>query len=305
MTTPRMITLPAHVGDFSLSPPAQTRRHRYYGSIEPSNVMNIAWATTAPAIVSPAGMLYRQDIKISQFAYDMWDIEVPYGPRVNENGEWTWDFDTTGGEVHITTSKQTVRSYVHPYAAILETEAPSYNGSIDVQGAQNDVKGIDIVIPTMKLNVQYRHPQGVVSLPFARRMMQLTGMVNSTRFLGWAPYEVLFLGAQGSDGTNTDASVSYSFAISPNASALSLDKYGLNPCSLEQWGGPNTYNLPCDTSPVTIEKEGWNVIWIRYEDETVIDTNGNYIKPSKLPRYVYIERVYDTVNLAAALGFGA
>ena len=50
------------------------------------------------------------------------------------------------------------------------------------------------------------------------------------------------------------------------------------------------------------EKKGWEVVWIKYTDDT--EAVGGAAKPVRVPQYVYVERVYDTVALSTALGFG-
>ncbi|MDG4904803.1 hypothetical protein P9279_30575, partial [Mesorhizobium sp. WSM4962] len=85
-----------------------------------------------------------------------------------------------------------------------------------------------------------------------------TGTVNSTPMLQNAPGEVLFLGARGSDGTDAEASVSYGFAISSNASGLSFGDI------------------------TGIVKTGHEVAWIKYKDDT---QDG---KPTRVPWYAYV-----------------
>jgi hypothetical protein len=51
-----------------------------------------------------------------------------------------------------------------------------------------------------------------------------------------------------------------------------------------------------------VAKKGWEVAWIRYQDTiTVADGKDN---PTRVPKYVYVDRVYDTIPMATALGFG-
>jgi hypothetical protein len=140
------------------------------------------------------------------------------------------------------------------------------------------VKGVEIIIPAMKINVQYKHPQGVLTLAKAKFLNNMTGMVNSDSFLTFAPGEVLFLGARGSDGTQSEATVSYSFAMAPNAEGLTI-------------GGI-----------AGVAKKGWEVAWIRYHD--TITTADGKDQPTRVPKFVYVNRVYETIPMATALGFG-
>ena len=49
----------------------------------------------------------------------------------------------------------------------------------------------------------------------------------------------------------------------------------------------------------SIAKKGWEYALIRYEDK--VESN----KPVRVPKHVYVNRVYDTCDLATALGFGS
>jgi hypothetical protein len=196
-------------------------------------------------------------------------VSVPYGTRQNATGEWTWDFDTTGGTVHITHAKQELRRY--PTAT-----APDQQGAIAVDA--DEVKGIDIVIPTMRMGVTFRHPLGIMTIARAKFLRSITGTTNSTPMLGHAPGEVLFLGARGGDGSNSEANVGYSFAMSENASGLSFGEVA------------------------SVVKRGHEVAWIRYKDSTA--TVGGVNRPVRVPQFVYVDRVYDEIDLATALGFG-
>ena len=151
-------------------------------------------------------------------------------------------------------------------------------GAIGVDD-KGQVKGADIIIPALKLNVTYRHPLGVVSIPYAKFLAGITGTVNSDDFLTFAPGEVLFLGARGADGSLAEASVTYQFAMSKNITGQSIGDI------------------------TDVAKKGWEVVWISYKDDT--DTVGSTAKPVRVPQYAYVERVYDTTAMAISLGFGA
>ena len=228
-----------------------------------------AIASTPNLIVTASGVLYRDDAVVRRTAYNQWAVEVPYGPRKNEVGDWTWSFDTTGGTIHITNAKEEVSRY--PTAT-----APNQLGAIAVDG--DEVKGIDIVIPALKINVQFSHPLGVVTLAKAKFLSDITGTVNTDTFLTFAPGEVLFLGARGSDGATADATIDYQFAMAKNLTGQTI-------------GGI-----------AGVAKAAWNVAWIRYQDTiTTVTATDN---PTRVAKFVYIDRVYDEIAMAAALGFG-
>lgn len=249
--------------------PSEIRRYKIIGTSSQSTANAYALSTTPSIIITIYGLLYRQDIQIQQSAYNQWLVEVPYGTRKQVLGDFTWDFDTTGGTIHITQAKQEVARY--PSAT-----APDQKGAIAVDG--DDVKGTEIIIPALKLNVQFKHPLGVITLQQADFLAEITGTVASDPFLGFAPGRVLFLGARGSDGTEAEATVSYQFAIGKN--------------QVNQTIGGIT----------GIDKKAWEVAWVRYQDN-VVQADGKD-RPVREPKFVYIDRVYEEIDMGAALGFG-
>lgn len=251
------------------NPPSQTHRLKIAEITDENTAISYAMASTPALVSTPFGILYKQDVRVNRSAFNQWMVEVPYGPRPNETGEWTWSFDTTGGTVHITQAKEELRRY--PTAT-----APNQLGSIAVDG--NEVKGVEIIIPAMKINVEYSHPLGVMTLARAKFLANITGTTNNDTFLSFAPGEVLFLGANGSDGTTADAKVGYQFAMATNVTGQTIG------------------------SIAGVAKRGWEVAWIRYHDTiTVADSKD---QPTRVAKHVYVDRVYEEIAMAAALGFG-
>lgn len=266
--TIRWITPPNGI-ETSANPPSESHTFKLIGSDDRNIVNSYAMGATPSFVITNYGLLYRQDLQCDRTHYNHWTVRVPYGPAKNETGEWTWDFDTTGGTVHLTQAKEEIARY--PTAT-----APNQLGAIAVDG--DEVKGIEIVIPAMKINVQYKHPLGVLTLARAKYLNSITGMVNSDSFLTFAPGEALFLGARGSDGTTAEATINYSYAMAANATGLTI-------------GGI-----------AGVAKKGWEVAWIRYED-TITVADGKD-QPTRVPKFVYVDRVYETISFASAFGFG-
>ncbi|MFN9131136.1 MAG: hypothetical protein ACK5XO_00450, partial [Phycisphaerales bacterium] len=101
-----------------------------------------------------------------------------------------------------------------------------------------------------------------------------TGKTNAGGFKGFAPGEVLFLGATGSkrgDGPDDDWEITFRFAASPNETGLSVGTI------------------------TGINKKGWEYLWVRYADAE--DTGSGAI--IKKPIAAYVERVYDDANFGA------
>lgn len=251
------------------NPPSETHRYKIADVSNKITATSYALAGTPSLVATIYGVLYRQDIQVTKTAFNQWDVEVPYAPRKNETGEWTWDFDTTGGTFHITQAKQEVARYP-------SGSAPHQYGAIGIDG--DEVKGTDIIVPAMKINVSYRHPLGVLTLAQAKFLATITGTVNSDTFLTFAPGEVLFLGARGADGTDAEATVSYQFAAAKNVTGQTIGTI------------------------TGIAKKAWDVAWIRYED--AVETDGGNEVAIRKPKFVYVDRVYEEVAMATAFGFG-
>jgi hypothetical protein len=241
---------------------------------EDSAAVRMAGFMFSPPMVATAeGIMYRQDVKVMSQGHDVYHVDVPYAPKSKSDktipvGTWTWDFNTQGGEFTIKTSKSTVAAYVAGGDAVID-----HKNAINV-GQDGKVEGTSIIIKSMKLNVSYKHPTGVVTLPFAMALADLTGMVNSTPMFNRPAGEVLFLGAEGSDGTEAEAVVKCAFAIEKNLQNKII-------------GG------------ITVaQKNGWDYSWIEFK------TAKDGGREVTVPRQINIERVYDRVDLAAALGFG-
>ena len=257
--------IPEHLESTAV-PPTYTSRWKAIDTISQTYVHSFALGATPAVIATIYGILYRQDIRVRQSAYNQFDVEIPYAARQVWQGTWTWDYDTSGASIHITNSKETIARY--PTGT-----APDHKGAIGVKA--DEVAGTDRVIPALKINVHYKHPAAIVTLARVKFLASITGAVNSDTFLTFAPGEVLFLGSRGQDGTEAEASATYMFAMSSNVTGLTIGDI------------------------TGIAKKGWETAWISYMEA---DDTG---KPARRPQYVYIERIYDSVAMAAALGFGS
>jgi hypothetical protein len=220
----------------------------------------------SPALVSTGdGTLYRQDLQVDWSGREIAYITVPYGPRKKENGQFRLSFDTTGGTLNIKLAKSHVATY--PAAG-----APNHGGAIGVNG--DNVEGAEIVVPALKLTGHFTHPAGIITIPQIKHLARCTGKVNSDSFLTFAAGEILFLGCSGSEGTDSPTEIGYQFACSENLQNTVI-------------GGINV-----------AAKDGWDVAWIQFKDAV----DGG--KPIKPPAFIHVERVYERIALATALGFG-
>lgn len=251
------------------NPPTYQAIYSAAGSADGAYVKAYAIAATPSIVATLDGMLYRQDIAIDPVGWELWKVTVPYASQTRESGSYRITFDTTGGTIHISASKATVAKYP-------SGTAPDYKQLIAVN--KDDVGGADVIIPALKMSVHFTHPAAIITVSRIKYLASITGMVNSATFFGFPAGEVLFLGASGSEGTDAETEVTYQFAMSSNATGLVIG------------------------AVTGIAKKGHELAWIAYKD--ALDTPGSTALPVKQPEFVYVERVYETTDLALGLGFG-
>ncbi|HZT82275.1 MAG TPA: hypothetical protein VFA26_18755 [Gemmataceae bacterium] len=208
---------------------------------------------TIPAIY--AGLVF-QSYRIAHQGSGLWEVSVRYGKlEPKEPGESSFSFDTGGGTTHITQSLATVNSY----APAGETP-PDFKGAI---GVNNDsVEGTDITIPVYNFKETHYIPVALVTPAYKATLFYFTGKVNAFPFKGFAPGEVLFQGASGSQRGQEDWEITFSFAASPNVTGLTVGDI------------------------TGIDKKGWEYLWVRYQDAEDADVLV------KQPAAVYVEQVY-------------
>lgn len=237
-------------------------------------------ATAVEAMLDFAPEFYggyvRDAWNIEPFTPDSWVGEVTYKPSEKKDreppvvGSYTWDFDTTGATVNLKAAKEHIASYPNPTASGYENP---HKGAIGVS-RDGEPAGADIVIPALKYNFRFRHPEGVVTIAYSRLLSQITGSTNLNPFLGFPAGELLYIGSTGSDGSQAEAEISYSIVASVNASGLTI-------------GGI-----------ADIVKQGHHYLWVEFKDEVEGDSAVTQ------PKRVHIERVYDAVDFASVFGWG-
>lgn len=178
-----------------------------------------------------------------------------------EIDEWRLSIDTSGGSIRMTTSLDTT-SYAPPTRT-----APDFQGGINV--IDSKPKGVDRVIPAMKLTVTYRLTRPADPIAFAAVCSGLTGTVNDAGLLGHAAGELLFLGATGDFGSDIDPQLQFTWASSKNATLTIGDI-------------------------ASVAKDGHEYLWILYEEETAGAGQDAYLISK--PRAAYVERIYEQAD---------
>jgi hypothetical protein len=214
------------------------------------------------------GLVYRS-LSWEHLGKELWEFRATYvepdrSDREHKlaTGSYLFSFDTTGGMVTISTSQATTA-----FAKSGQT-APDFKNAINV--ADGEVKGTEIVIPVLKFSLRKRQEKAVITTAYVKILASLTGTVNAADFQGFAAGELLFMGASGQQGTDTDPEVTYNFAASENATGLSIGEVA------------------------GIAKKGHEYLWVVFEpvDDPAAKTTV------RRPKAVYVERVYKEANWA-------
>jgi hypothetical protein len=234
---------------------------------------------TCPVLSTP---LYRNSISYKPRGVSKFELTVEYIDKDQSQirsarsqevadtnldiGEYRVSFSTMGGTAHITTSLATMAQYK---ASTNPNAIPSYKQAIRVD--KDGVQGCDVVVPQCKFSIHYRQPRSIITDAYQRTLENMTGTVNESEFKGRPAGEVLFLGANGSQGTKSDPVVEYEFVRLPNLQ--------------DQVIGDIT----------GVAKRGHDYLWVQFED--TYDSAAKVIK--KVPKFVYVEQVYPYSDFSA------
>ena len=230
------------------------------------------------SIVDPAvssRTLVRGDVDWSFIGKNLMDVRMGYiDQQAKDNqtkpalGDYRISFSTTGGTVKITASLAQTK---YPAAT-----APDQGKSINVT-PEGEVQGADVVEPRLKYTISYTIAKATVTSAYVKTLAGLTSKTNDATFFGFAAGEVLFLGADGTDGINADPTINYHFAVSENVTGLELGTI------------------------TGVAKQGHQFLWVRFENEEV-GTGANK-RILKTPKYVYVDTVYEDDDMST-LGIG-
>lgn len=241
---------------------------RYW--ISGSDVEADVTAALTAATATTYNGLVRQSVHVEPEGPELWGGTVRYGPAQfggSPTGSSVTSFETGGGSVRITQSKETVSSHAPPGGT-----APDHKGAIGV--TESGVEGVDVVTPVYQFAETHYKADADVDEAYRQAVASLTGKVNNAPFRGHAAGEVLFLGASGSKRTAPDGSddweITYRFAASKNATNLVV-------------------------GDITVAaKAGWDYLWAQYRE--FADTGAGSLV--RRPVAAYVERVYDEGDFA-------
>lgn len=189
-----------------------------------------------------------------------WQFKATYNRKKLEVGESRLSIDGNAGNIRMTTSLGTT---------IYGTNAPDFLGSIDVDPDNDRPRGVDRIIPAMKLNLHYRLAYPVDPFAFARLAGSLAGTVNNSTLMTHDAGELLFLGFSGEFITDQNPELTFSWASSANAT-LTIG------------------------SIASVAKPGHDYLWVLYEDNEIAAGGDTFFRST--PRAVYVERIYELAD---------
>lgn len=181
-------------------------------------------------------------------------------------------FSTGGGTAHILLSLETKSA----------TAAAGYIAT-DTQRAigltKTGVDGCDIVTSGGEYSVTRK--RRTMTLRYLRALFRTTGKTNAEEHWGFAPGELLYLGAEGSGSNLAGFTITHKFRFAENN--------GVNPN-----GGP-AHAENVITPQLTIpSKNGHDYVWCIYQD--TVDPASTQLFP--LPIQANVERVYREASFA-------
>lgn len=247
------------------------RGYRVTGTTDDAEA-RAAVLSTAPASV---GLLVRltTDVQVVQTEDGIWDAEVTYqipSGHAIEVGDSTFTFDIAGQAQRITQSLQTVSTT--PGSARDFKQAIGVNQ--DANGGLN-VEGVDIQIPTYAFSETHILSDDTVDYPYRGTLFELAGTVNNADFKGLAAGECLMVGVSGHQRADADWELTFSFLCLPNRTDLVI------------------------TDSITVaSKDGWDYLWVLYED--FVDSLDGWTRQAVA---AYVERVYERQDFSQ-LGIG-
>lgn len=244
---------------------------------EDDAAIHAAVTTASPATYST---LRRQSVGLSPQGGGVWEATVTYGPDdagpdgPSDPGATPPDppastdpltqefsFDTSGATEHVTQSLNTRLSIKAGGGA-----ASDFKQAIGV--SKDGVAGADRVAPKFEFSIT--RELNFVNLEYLRTLRRMTGRVNEATFLGFAAYEVLFMGASGTVGADGKCKVTWKFAA------------GLNQTGVEV------------SDEITLSSvRAWEHVWCAYGQSV----DGDLIVSR--PVAAYVEEIYRPADFAS------
>jgi hypothetical protein len=194
--------------------------------------------------------------------------ETPIGPEIS----WSVIANT----VPITQSLKTRQKRVR--GGLGQTDARDFKGAIGVDPTTGEIKGTEKYYAVAEESLSIEIAGAVVTPAWKRLIHELTGCVNSHKFFGYEPGEVLFLGVPNlsSQSVGSTWKGQFKFAIQYNVKSRTLAEF--------------------DDEKLTVrDLHGWSHVWVTYEPKT--QTIGSQTLKVTVPLEAYEEQIYEYKDL--------
>lgn len=230
--------------------------------------------------------LVRNTIKLKHLEVEHWEATVQYVVPEKEKkdpdiGEIEWDFDTTGGTQHITSSYKTTYD---PNLSAPGWNPMEFQNAIGVAKKKHgyDVKGVDVVVPKLEITATTSFAPNVVTIEWIKAVAEMTGKTNEQVWYTFEAGELLFMGARIKAKYREKTTVTFTFSASENITAADNVRFGqIN--GFAGWG--------------PLEKTGHQHTWVYFVQED--EANQVLMKPKQ----VLIEDIYQEADFLE-LGIG-
>jgi len=237
----------------------------------------------APGIFTANGInLKLDDISKTQIGPEFWAAEVNYidpekqeDKKKRDENTLVASWDTTGGTQHITTSLETRGS---GQRSLSIDPAENFGRAIEV--TESGVNGTDVVVPMLRLELEYKFPNASVTDAYIRKLRDLTGTTNSAEFKGWAIGDLLLLGSSGRQSSQGGITARFIFAAGKSISG--------------SFGG----FVDDEGNTLDLTKRAHDHLWYYFARE---EGDENVVQR---PKWLYIERVYEETDFAE-IGIGS
>lgn len=239
-----------------------------------------ALAIEVPETIEVDGdTLYLDKIKVKNNQADVWDGTAWYISEEEKNEQEEkqkqknpgpeWEFDTTGGTRHITSSYKTTQYGEFGAGGEVTTR---YANAINVKRTKTgfDVKGCEKIVPSLEATVTFPVPPGTIGLGWIMDVARATGKTNATAWKDFLPGEALFKGGRIKLKRYDKTVVAYTFKLSENITVQHNIKVG-------------------DIGP--FEAGGHDYVWVEYENVDKTDSDGN-LQIFPKARYLFVEEIY-------------
>lgn len=220
--------------------------------------------------------LFKRKASIAERASNsVWRVRVEYGASEpgsiggqggDEAPKYLTSIQTGGGTQHIDTSLSTVAEL---WDTSVYPDGGEYPGVIEPD-ADGNPRGLDIPAPTFTFSETHKFRSSKMTTEFKKRLAYGVRRMNSKTFRGFAPGEVLFVGAnaqQEDSSDDTNWTVTYNFSVQPNQKNIVIG------------------NITVPT------KFGWDYLWKMIESKT--NAKGKVIKRVVA---VFVERIYQPLD---------